>query len=259
MSEFYEIMSPLLFYKSKMHPDLSFECMICYDKCDLMTPVAILPCFHMLHEECVKKTIEMEFRTTIQSQSNKTICNSWEFHCPQKDSKDSLSEQGRIIKSILGRNIKPSIPRCLDIPIQNIDMCYFSIPYVKEWYETHKLKKYNKSFSSNEVASTIIMIITKFALLFTLVHISPFLFLCVSCSLVYQLFYNISSMHSDTIASIYITTLTFIVRLILVSIGVCLLYFIYHIVINNIKTIRTILNTINFIIQFIIQLIKLWR
>jgi hypothetical protein len=257
MSEFYEIMTPLLFYKSKMH-NVSFECMICYETCDLITPIAILPCFHILHEECVKQTIEMSFRSFIQSQSNKTVCHEWQFLCPQKDSKDSLSEQGRTIKSILGRNIKPSIPRCLDITITNPDMNYFSIPYVREWYETHTLKKLKSVFADNH-SSTIIIMITQFALLLPFFHISPFLFLGISCSLTYQLFYSISIMHSDTIAKFYITTLTIIVRFILLCIGLYLLYCTYRLVVNNMSTIRTILYVSGFILRCVLELSKLWR
>ena len=249
MSEFYEIIKPHLFHNIKKETDLlPFECMICYETCDLVTPIVLLPCFHVLHEECAKKTIEMAFHTSILTQSNKTVCHTWEFQCPQKDSKQSLREEGRIIKNILGRDIKPVVPRCLEIPITNIDVPYFSIPFVKEWYEIHKCKK--KEFHTGNTA-TIIMILTQVALLFTLYHTSPSLVLCIACSLAYQLFYYISTLHSDTIAKIYLTTLTIVIGFLLVCIGLFILYCIFHFVRNNMSTIRTILYWTGIIIRCI--------
>jgi hypothetical protein len=139
MSEFYEIMSRDLFLSlQRTKRDLfPLECMICYEECTLATPIVMLPCFHILHEECAKNTIEMAFRNAIHP--NTTLC-TWEFHCPQKDSIDSLSEQGRIIHHALGRHITPSIPRCLHIPIPNREVqyiSYFSLPYVQQWYQCH--------------------------------------------------------------------------------------------------------------------------
>jgi hypothetical protein len=139
MSEFYEIMSPDLFLTLKStHKNLfPLECMICYDECTLLTPIAILPCFHIIHADCANKTIDMSFRRAIHPN---TILPTWEFHCPQKDSRDSISENGRLIKQALGRPVKPLIPRCLNIPIPNVHVdaiSYFKLPYVMHWYQHH--------------------------------------------------------------------------------------------------------------------------
>lgn len=141
MSEFYEVLTPemiSILIRLKLFP---MECMICYDPCNKPGTVAVLPCFHMLHIECANKTIEMAFRRAIHPN---TILATWEFHCPQYDSFDSLTESARLIKHELGRSIKPSIPRCQNIPIPNQDIeliSYFSLPYVQNWYKTHTVSK----------------------------------------------------------------------------------------------------------------------
>ena len=49
MSEFYEVMTPELVSILKRLNMFPMECMICYDPCNKVGEVAILPCFHMLH------------------------------------------------------------------------------------------------------------------------------------------------------------------------------------------------------------------
>jgi hypothetical protein len=137
MSEFYEVMTPHMVSILKKLDLFPMECMICYDPCDIPSTVAVLPCFHMIHISCAQKAIEMAFRNAIHPN---TILPTWEFHCPQFDSEDSLRESARHIKQALGRKIKPSIPRCEQIPIPNQDIesiSYFSLPFVKEWYQKH--------------------------------------------------------------------------------------------------------------------------
>lgn len=193
MSEFYEIMTPDLFLllqrtKKEMFP---LECMICYDECTLTNPIVMLPCFHILHEECAKKTIEMSFRNAIHP--NMILC-TWEFHCPQKDSIDSLSEQGRIIHNALGRNIIPSIPRCEHIPIPNIDVqyiSYFSIPYVEQWYEYHKPKENN----NNMIIVTIVMLLV---ISIVMIMLTPLLRILLLCYIMYQM-YNFMLYHIELV------------------------------------------------------------
>ena len=185
MSEFYEIMTPDLFLLLQRENIFPLECMICYEECNMSNPIVMLPCFHILHEECAKKTIEMSFRNAIHPN---TILCTWEFHCPQKDSIDSLSEQGRVIYDILCRNSIPSIPRCLHIPIPNRDVqtiSYFTIPYVQQWYQQHTPKKDNTSMVVVIVAIAFVII----AIVIGMVILTPLLRILLLCYIMYQMYH----------------------------------------------------------------------
>ena len=201
MSEFYEIMTPELFLilKSTHKNIFPLECMICYDECTLLTPIAILPCFHVMHADCANKTIEMSFRNAIHPN---TILCTWEFHCPQKDSSDSISENGRLIKQTLGRPVKPLIPRCLHIPVPNVHVdaiSYFKLPYVMHWYQiqTHQYSHVNspkKPLCLDRMA----FIAFRIGLVLLSVNIIPS-YLCLGVFLyyVYQLYRYINTLMYD--------------------------------------------------------------
>jgi hypothetical protein len=182
MSEFYEVLTPemiSIMIRLKIFP---MECMICYDPCNKPGTVAVLPCFHMLHIDCANKTIEMAFRRAIHPN---TILATWEFHCPQYDSSESLTESARLIKRELGRCIKPSIPRCENIPIPNQEIehiSYFSLPYVQNWYKQNWYKQKSVSKKSD---SSIFSILIFIGILYLLPQSVWILFLCYQiCKLI---------------------------------------------------------------------------
>jgi hypothetical protein len=136
MSEFYELVTPDLFLHLQKLDLFPMECMICYDECNQLSPIVLFPCFHIMHLDCANKTIEMSFKNAIHPN---TILETWEFHCPQRDSSESLGERERRIKNSIGRDIRPPVPRCGFIPIPDRivdEINYFSIPYVKQWYQS---------------------------------------------------------------------------------------------------------------------------
>ena len=168
MSEFYELVTPDLFLHLQKLNLLPIECMICYEECNQLSPVAILPCFHIMHIDCANKTIEMSFKNAIHPNS---ILETWEFHCPQRDSSESLGEKERLIKNSIGREISPPVPRCgyIPIPNRNVDeINYFSIPYVQQWYTSfNALDRINISDNvpPNESEESTFFIIFRFVLL----------------------------------------------------------------------------------------------
>jgi hypothetical protein len=157
MSEFYELLTPDMYHLWEKENIFPLECMICYEQLDLSSPVAIFPCFHMMHVDCATKTIEMSFQNAIHPN---TILPTWEFHCPQRDSSESLGEKERRMKDLLERGIKPSIPRCTAIPIpnQNVEeIRYFSIPYVIQWYALHNIFIKNDLDSDENIGQMVYM------------------------------------------------------------------------------------------------------
>lgn len=140
MSEFYELLTPDMYSQFQKCNLGTIECMICYEECNVTHPVAIFPCFHMMHVPCANKTIEMSFKNAIHPN---TILDTWEFHCPQRDSSESLGERERQMKQAIGRPIRPPIPRCSYIPIPHLpvdQINYFSLPYVINWYSSYSIE-----------------------------------------------------------------------------------------------------------------------
>jgi hypothetical protein len=111
------------------------ECSICYEEFGAHEYVALLPCYHIFHEQCIKRHINLLFRNkirhAIQLNHFPALINYDFSVCPYRC--DSVGEQRRCIKN------KANVPMRLlpyksiqinsaDIDVERFE--YWSLPWI---------------------------------------------------------------------------------------------------------------------------------